>query len=359
MDDDVLEQFIREYITQNPLPNILFTWHGGEPLLRNIDFYKTVIRLQKKYANGKQIENSLQTNGVLLNDEWCKFFHDHNFLIGISLDGPENCHDQYRKYKDGKGSFKAVMQGVNLLQKHGVEFNVLSVINRYNAEFPKEVYLFFKSIGAHYIQFSPIVERRNNTNRQLLLPTEVHQTTVTDESVLALQYGNFLCTIFDLWVRKDVGTFFVTTFDNTLANFLKYPAGTCIWSPTCGHAPAMEHNGDVYACDHYVFPDYKLGNIKTANLTSMIFSGKQLKFGTDKRDTLPQQCLECQYLTLCYGECPKNRIITDCYGNKGLNYLCSGFQQYFKHTLDAISFMANELQHQRPPANIMNKYTKK
>lgn len=355
MSEELLEQFTKEYIEAQPTPHVLFTWHGGETLLRGIDFFRKALFFQRKYARGREITNTLQTNGILLNDEWCRFFKDNNFLIGISIDGPELCHDVYRTDKGGHGTFKKVMAGIELLKKHQVEFNILSVVNNYNVKYPLEVYNFFKSTGAQFIQFSPVVERAGNRadGLKLLAPGDTQNSQVTDWSVDALEYGKFMTTIFDEWVRNDVGRIYVQMFDSTLACYIGEAPGVCIYAKTCGHASAMEFNGDVYACDHFVFPENKLGNIKQKSLVSMMLSEQQMKFGRDKKDTLPGQCKVCEYLNLCNGECPKNRIIHTTNGEPGLNYLCKGLKHYFRHVMPYMKYMANELMNQRPPANIM------
>ena len=356
MNDSLLEKFIEGYINAQPVPEVLFTWHGGETLLAGVPFYRKVMALQRKYGRGRRIDNALQTNGVLLNDEWCRFFKDNNFLIGISLDGPEHCHDVYRKNRGGHGTFAQVMRGVELLQRHGVEFNVLSVVNDYNVRFPLEVYRFFKEIGAHYMQFSPIVERVGHARPDglsLLPPTRTDDATLAQWTVQPEDFGQFYITIFDEWVRHDVGRYYVQLFDATLANYVGAMPGVCIFGRTCGHAAALEFNGDVYACDHFVFPEYKLGNLHRDTIIEMMFSDQQLRFGQAKRDSLPRQCQECRFLRLCNGECPKNRIATDRYGNPGLNYLCAGYHAFFRHAEPYMEFMANELHFKRPPANVM------
>lgn len=357
MSDETLERYIKSYIEAQPVPEVLFTWHGGETLLRDLAFYRKVIALQKKYGRGRKIDNSLQTNGTLLNDDWCKFFKENNFLIGISIDGPEHCHDFYRKNKGGQPTFKKVMKGVELLQKHEVEFNTLSVINNYNVEFPLEIYNFFKEIGSTYMQFAPIVERMTEEQRpdglKLLPPSSDYEGTLAPWTVDARKFGQFYIKIFDEWVRNDVGKFYIQIFDATLANTVGEQPGCCIYAETCGHASVMEFNGDVYACDHFVFPEYKIGNVKTHTIYEMMFSENQLRFGADKRDLLPTQCRECEFLKLCNGECPKNRIIKTSTGEPGLNYLCAGFKAYYRHTKPYMEFMANELFFKRPPSNVM------
>lgn len=357
MSDEILEKYIESYIQAQPVPEVLFTWHGGETLLRNRQFYHKALAYQKKHGRGRKIDNSLQTNGVLLTDDWCKFFKDTNFLIGISIDGPEHCHDVYRKNKGGKGTFKQVMRGIELLQKHEVEFNTLSVINDYNVDYPLEVYRFFKEIGSRYMQFTPIVERMHikdvPNGLKLLSPADEDDYVIAPWTVDAQKFGQFYIEIFDEWVRNDVGQYFVQIFDATLANTVGAQPGSCIYAEKCGHAGVIEFNGDVYACDHYVFPEYKLGNIKHKTIYEMMFSEEQLRFGADKHDKLPSQCLNCEFLKLCNGECPKNRIIKTSTGEPGLNWLCQGFKMYYAHTQPYMKFMANELFFKRSPANVM------
>jgi len=359
MSDETLEKYIESYIQAQPVPEVMFTWHGGETLLRDISFYRKVIALQKKYGRGRNIDNTLQTNGTLLTDEWCKFFKDNNFLIGISIDGPEHCHDIYRRNKAGKDTFNQVMRGIELLQKHQVEFNTLSVINDYNVNYPLEIYNFFKEIGSTYMQFSPIVEMISQSRPDGLsfLPPDgmgSDNAVLAPWTVNAKQFGEFYITIFDEWVKKDVGKYYIQLFDAALAGTVGTMPGVCIFGETCGHATVMEFNGDVYACDHYVFPEYKIGNIKTHTIYEMVFSQKQLRFGADKRDTLPTQCRQCEFKKLCNGECPKNRIIKTKDGEPGLNYLCEGYYAFWKHSQPYMEFMANELFFKRAPANVMD-----
>lgn len=356
MSDELLERFIKEYIESQTIPQIMFTWHGGETLMRPLSFYKRAIVLQKQYGRGRQIDNSIQTNGTLLTDEWCEFFKENNFLVGISIDGPQDFHDEYRKNKMGVPSFHKVMQGIKLLKKHGVQYNCMAVVNDYNADYPLEFYNFFKEIGCEFLQFAPIVERLMNDspNKTLLASAKDKEAELAPFSVSPKQWGNFLCTIFDEWVRKDVGKLFIQIFDSTLANWVGEQPGVCTMARTCGHAGVMEFNGDVYSCDHFVFPEYKLGNIYNEPLASMMYSDKQLKFGTDKFDKLPTQCKECKVLFACNGECPKNRFTYDKYGEYGLNYLCEGFYQFFNHVEPYMDFMKKELMAKRPPSNVMN-----
>ena len=356
MTDELLEKFIKEYIESQTMPQVLFTWHGGETLMRPLDFYKKVVALQRKYAGGRTIDNCIQTNGTLLTDDWCRFFHDNHWLVGVSIDGPQEFHDEYRKNKQGKPSFVKVMQGINLLNKHQVEWNALAVVNDFNADYPLDFYHFFKEIGCRYIQFTPIVERifQHSDGRYLASVEEGATETVTDFSVTPEQWGNFLCTIFDEWVRNDVGEYFIQLFDATLANWVGEQPGVCSLAKNCGHAGVIEFNGDVYACDHFVFPQYKLGNIYSKSLVEMMYSEKQQAFGQMKQQSLPTQCRECEWLFACNGECPKNRFARTASGEPGLNYLCKGYHCFFSHVAPYMDFMKNELMNQRPPANVMD-----
>lgn len=356
MSDEMLEQFTREYIEAQTMPQVLFTWHGGEPLMRSIDFYKKALALQKKYAHGKQIDNVIQTNGTLLTDEWCEFFAKNHWLVGISIDGPQEYHDHYRMTPAGKPSWEKVMQGISLLKKHRVEWNAMAVVNAYNAEHPLEFYHFFRDNGCQYLQFTPIVERltEHEDGRTLASIADDREIPLADASVTPQQWGNFLCTIFDDWVRHDVGKTFVEIFDCTLANWMGVLPGICAYSKECGHAGVMEHNGDVYSCDHFVFPEYKLGNIREQSLIDMLYGEKQQAFSRLKHTSLPRQCKECDMEFACHGECPKNRFEKDKYGEPGLNYLCQGYYQYYTHVSPYMDFMKRELLAQRPPANIMN-----
>lgn len=358
MSDSLLEKFIEEYINSQTMPQVLFTWHGGETLMRPLSFYQKVVELQKKYANGRTIDNCIQTNGTLLNDEWCEFFHDNHWLVGISIDGPQEFHDEYRKNKQGKPSFMKVMQGIHLLNKHQVEWNAMAVVNDYNADYPLEFYHFFKELGCHYIQFTPIVERIHpHADGRHLAHVLQKDEKLADFSVSPEQWGNFLCTIFDEWVKNDVGEYFIQIFDSTLANWMGAQPGVCTMAPTCGHAGVMEFNGDVYSCDHFVFPEFKLGNIYEKSLIEMMYSEKQIQFGQQKKDSLPNKCKECNYLFACNGECPKNRFLTTEDGEPGLNYLCKGYYQFFDHVAPYMDFMKKELLAERPPANVMKCHT--
>ena len=355
MSDEMLEQFTREYIEAQTMPQVLFTWHGGEPLMRSIDFYKKALALQKKYARGRCIDNVIQTNGTMLTDEWCEFFAQNNWLVGISIDGPQEYHDHYRLTSTGNPSWQKVMHCIELLKKHHVEWNAMAVVNAYNADHPLEFYHFFKDNGCQYLQFTPIVERltKHQDGRTLASLADDKEIPLADFSVTPEQWGNFLCAIFDEWVRNDVGKMFVEIFDCTLANWMGVLPGICAYSKNCGHAGVMEHNGDVYSCDHFVFPEYKLGNIRDHTLIEMLYGDKQHAFSRLKHTSLPRQCKECDMEFACHGECPKNRFEKDKYGEPGLNYLCKGYYQYYSHVAPYMDFMKRELQAQRPPANIM------
>ena len=355
MSDEMLEQFTREYIEAQTMNQVLFTWHGGEPLLRSIDFYRKALSLQQKYAGGRRIANVIQTNGTLLTDEWCEFFAQNHWLVGISIDGPQPDHDHYRLTAAGKPSWKKVMQGIKLLKKHGVEWNAMAVVNAYNANHPMEFYRFFKENGCQFLQFTPIVERltRHEDGRTLASLADKDEISLSEASVAPEQWGYFLCAIFDEWVRKDVGKIFVEIFDCTLANWMGISPGICAYSKECGHAGVMEHNGDVYSCDHFVFPEYKLGNIRDHSLIDMLYGEQQQEFSRLKHSSLPRQCKECDMEFACHGECPKNRFMKDKYGDSGLNYLCPGYYHYYQHVAPYMDYMKQELMSQRPPSNIM------
>ena len=355
MSDEMLEQFTREYIEAQTMSQVLFTWHGGEPLLRSIDFYRKALSLQQKYAGGKHIDNVIQTNGTLLTDEWCEFFAQNHWLVGISIDGPQPYHDPYRLTAAGRPSWQKVMQGIKLLKKHGVEWNAMAVVNAYNVNHPLEFYRFFKENGCQFLQFTPIVERltRHEDGRTLASLADKNEIPLSEASVAPEQWGYFLCAIFDEWVRKDVGKIFVEIFDCTLANWMGVSPGICAYSKECGHAGVMEHNGDVYSCDHFVFPEYKLGNIRDHSLIDMLYGEQQQEFSRLKHSSLPRQCKECDMEFACHGECPKNRFMKDKYGDSGLNYLCPGYYHYYQHVAPYMDYMKQELMSQRPPSNIM------
>lgn len=360
MSDELLERFVQEYIQAQTMSQVLFTWHGGEPLMRPLSFYRKAVALQEKYAFGRQIDNTIQTNGTLLTDEWCEFFKEHNWLVGISIDGPQEFHDEYRRTASDKPSWQKVMRGIRLLRKHGVEWNAMAVVNDFNAGYPLEFYHFFKEMGAKYIQFAPVVERMAAHSDGRHLATLVDQECpVTDFSVSPAQWGDFLCAIFDEWVRHDVGQTYVEIFDCTLANWVGERPGICVYAKECGHAGVMEFNGDVYSCDHFVFPEYKLGNIRDRTLVEMLYGEQQRQFSCLKHASLPKQCKECEWEFACHGECPKNRFVNDRYGNPGLNYLCSGYRHFYEHVAPYMDFMKKEFMNQRPPANVMEAVKRK
>lgn len=354
LSDELLERFIREYIESQTTPEVLFTWHGGEPLVRPLAFYEKVVRLQQRYARGRRIANSLQTNGTLINDDWARFFHDQGWLIGVSLDGPEAYHDAFRRTRGGGPSFRNVIRGIDILNRHAVEWNALAVANRLNGDHPLSFYRFFKNIGCQYIQVTPVVERLAHHDDGRQLASLVDEGQLAPFSIRPKQWGNFLCTIFDEWVRHDVSMFFINIFDATLANWVGVAPGLCTMAKHCGHAGVMEHNGDVYSCDHFVFPEYKLGNIHEQSLVEMMYSERQRRFGRAKADSLPTQCRECQWLNACHGECPRNRFIRTANGEPGLNYLCGGYRQYFSHVVPYMDVMKRLLGEKRPPAEIMD-----
>ncbi len=354
---EVLEHFIREYIESQTVPVINFAWQGGEPTLLGVDFFRRVVDLQTRYAGGKQVENGFQTNGVLLNDEWCEFLGENRFLVGISIDGPEKLHDRYRVDKGGAPSFRKTMQGLELLRSHGVEFNTLTVIQRHNSNHPLEVYRFLKEVGSGFMQFIPIVERiaerQGPDGLSLIGPASGMPASVSEWSVEPLQFGKFLCAIFDAWVRQDVGRYYVQLFDVALEAWVGMEPSLCVFRRECGQAMALEHNGDLYSCDHYVYPENRLGNIMENPLLSLVQSDQQLQFGRYKVSSLPRYCRECDVRFACNGECPKHRFLRTPEGEAGLNYLCEGYKLFFRHIDPYMKFMAEELRHERPPANIM------
>ena len=357
MPADVLESYVRQYIESQQADTISFAWQGGEPTLLGVDFFRRVIALQQKFANGKRIENAFQTNGVLLDDDWGEFLARNHFLVGLSIDGPRELHDHYRVDKGGQPTFTRVVAGLNMLKKHGVEFNTLTVVNRHNARQPLEVYRFLREAGSGYMQFIPVVERiahdANASGLLLVAPAASDDARVSEWSVDPLDYGKFLCAIFDEWVRNDVARYYIQIFDVALESWLGLPASLCVFRETCGSAMALEHNGDLYSCDHFVYPENKLGNIMESPLESLVASPQQAKFGLDKRETLPRYCRGCDVRFACNGECPKHRFIRTPDGESGLNYLCAGYKLFFHHVDPYMRFMAGELRRQCPPANVM------
>jgi uncharacterized protein len=343
MSDDVLEAYIRQTIAAHKVPEVTFAWQGGEPTLAGLDFFTKALDFQKKYCRpGMVIRNTLQTNGTLLNDRWCDFFRKNRFLVGISIDGPKELHDAFRTDAHGEGTFGRVMHGLSLMKKHGVDYNILCTVNRVNDDHPLEVYRFFRdSIGARFVQFIPVVERDPLTGN------------VTSRSVRPDKFGRFLTGAFDEWVRHDVARVYVQHFDTALASWYGEPHGICVFSPTCGQAMVIEHNGDMYSCDHFVDEAHLLGNIMTDPLEELVGSSRQVQFGRNKQETLPGRCRKCRFLFACHGECPKNRFATTPEGEAGLNYLCEGYTLFFTHIAEPMQFMAQELRAGRAPANVM------
>jgi len=385
MSDAVLAEYVRQYIHSQPVPEIHFAWQGGEPTLLGVDFFRRAVALQKQFAGGKTIFNAIQTNGTLLDDEWCEFLAANKFLVGLSIDGPAELHDQYRVDKRQQPTFAAVMRGLERFKKHGVEFNTLTVVNRANSQSPLEVYRFLKSIGSQYLQFIPLVERavpaevktagsgfaappvlRNADHRvgsttgdiQQRAETVLGAPVVTPWSVEAEQYGIFLCAIFDEWVRKDVGETFVPLFDVALGNWMGLGSSLCVFAEKCGTALAIEHNGDLYSCDHYVYPHHKLGNVMNQSLGALVNSPQQIRFGDDKLDLLPKFCRECEVRFACNGECPKHRFIQTPDGEAGLNYLCAAYKKFFNHIDPHMKTMAQLLRNDEAPARLMELLSK-
>lgn len=346
--DELLAAFTHQYIEAQQVPEVTFGWQGGEPLLMGLDFFRRAVELQSHCRpTDVQVINTLQTNGVLLDSEWCHFFQEHDFLVGLSLDGPREVHDTYRVDKGSKPSFDRVMAGIELLKKYGVKFNVLTTVHRANADYPLQVYRFLRDeVDTQFIQFIPIVQLSNDSGFQ-------ESKQVTELSVTGQRYGDFLIAIFDEWVRRDVGQVYVQIFDTALAAWSGQRPGLCIFEETCGLALVMEHNGDLYVCDHFVEPLYKLGNIQEKPLIELVSSEQQRQFGLDKRDTLPRYCRECEVRFICNGGCPKNRTLITPNGEPGLNYLCAGYKAFFTHIDKPMRIMAEELRVRRPPANIM------
>ncbi len=360
MSDELLEEYIRQYIEGQNFEVIIFSWQGGEPTLLGLDFFRKVVELEKKYCPPhKRVENDLQTNGTLLDDEWCEFLTENKFLVGLSIDGPRELHDRYRKDRGGKGSFDRVFRGARLLKKHGTAFATLSCVNRLTAQQPLEVYRFLRDeVGAQRMQFIPIVEPKvfRSTPPQYWSPATMPivgtpdarpgtpDSVVEDWCCDPDDFGEFLCKIFDEWYERDLGRIYVHYFDATVEVYMGRVSPLCTLGPMCGKGVAVEHDGSVYACDHYVYQEYRLGNILEAPIEALIFTEKQEWFGTNKERMLPRQCRECRYLATCFGECPKNRFIKTIDGEPGLNYLCSGWKRFFSHAEERIAAIAERIQ---------------
>lgn len=359
MRPDVLESFIRQYCESQTSPEITFAWQGGEPTLLGVEYFQKIVDLEQKYAGGRLVHNALQTNGTKLDNAWCQFFRKNGFLVGLSIDGPRALHDTYRVDKGQKPTFDRVMRGLGLLKKHGVDFNTLTVVNASNVKHPLKVYDFLRETGSGYIQFIPLVERLPaGPGGELTFaePPEPGQppSPVTRWSVPAEGYGNFLIQIFDEWVRRDVGKVFVQMFDVSLGIWSGNGPGLCVFLENCGQAMALEHNGDLFSCDHFVYPKYHLGNVMNDALGDMVTSERQVAFGRAKSETLPKFCRECDVRFACNGECPKHRFMKTPDGEDGLNYLCSAYKKYFHHVDPAMKQMAALLQARRAPAEIMS-----
>ena len=350
MSEQMLETVVREYISANEVPEVTFNWHGGEPLLLGMDFYRKALALEEKYADGKTIHNTIQTNGILLDRPWAEFFRQHHFLVGISIDGPQDIHDKYRKDKGGAPSFDKVMRAVTLLQSSGVAFNTLSTINKASEGRGLEVYRFLKSIGSRYMQFMPVVEHVKDG--RIVDPAQAG-AQLASWSVSALGFGRFLCDIFDEWVRGDVSRYFVGQFDAALASWCGVPPGICAFSETCGGNAVIEHNGDVYPCDHFVYPQYRLGTIAQRSIPEMMASEAQIRFGIDKRNALPQACLKCRWRFACNGECPKHRFNRTERGETGLSALCRGYQLFYSHIAPYMEVMKDLLSRGCSPAGVI------
>lgn len=363
MNDIVLENYIRQYVEAQPTPEVEFVWHGGEPTLLGIDFFRKAVELQEPYRKSKTIKNSLQTNGTLLTDEWCEFFKKNGFFIGLSLDGPKEVHDRYRRNRVGESTFDGVMNALRLLQKHGVDYNVLACVAKETAYQPLEVYRFLKEEGVKFIQFTPVIERAadERSGKQGLrlaspsvLDREEANAKVMPWTVEPVAYGDFLIAIYEEWVRQDVGKIFVMNFEWALNSWIGNPSPVCIFARQCGRALAVEHNGDVYACDHYVYPEYRLGNLLNDDLGQMVEASAKSGFGPHKEKALPRWCRECEVLQACWGGCPKHRFAKSLRDEPGLQYLCAGYKKFFKHIPKYMKVMAQLLESGLPVSRVMD-----
>ena len=352
MSEQMLETVVREYIAANEVPEVTFNWHGGEPLLLGLDFYRKTLEFERKYAGGKKINNTIQTNGVLVDRAWAEFFRENGFLVGISIDGPQEVHDRYRKDKGRLPTFERVMRGLECLQAAGVDFNTMSTINKASEGRGLETYRFLKSIGSRYMQFMPVVEHVKDG--RIVDPSE-EGARIAPWSISGIAFGRFLCDIFDEWVKRDVGRVFVGQFDAALACWCGVPPGICVFSDTCGGNAIVEHNGDLYPCDHFVYPKYRLGNIAETPIRELMASDAQVRFGIDKRNTLPSACRKCRWFFACHGECPKHRFNRTEKGETGLNALCEGYKLFYSHVAPYMDYMKKLLQQGLSPAGVMLK----
>lgn len=360
---DMLDTVIRKYIEANDVDEVCFNWHGGEPLVMGLDFYRKALELEEKYRGNKTVHNTIQTNGTLLTPEWADFLKQNGFLVGISVDGPDAVHDRYRRDKGGNPTLGKVIRGVELLYRAGVDYNTMTTVNKSSEGHGLEVYNFMKSLGSHYMQFMPVVEhikypltatgKPNKGARPFIVDPLEHGAKLAPWSVSAIGYGRFMSDIFDWWVRNDVGTYFVNLFDSTLAGWAGAPPGTCVYAETCGGNSIIEHNGDIYCCDHFVYPKYRLGNIATDSLSDLMDSPMQTAFGISKRNSLPSSCLRCQWFKACHGECPKHRFNVTESGETGLNALCDGYKLFFSHVAPYMDYMTSCLENRIAPAAVM------
>ena len=349
MNDELLERYIRANIEGNNSPVIAFAWHGGEPLLAGKEFFRKAVALEQKYAEGRTVENSIQTNGLLLDDEWCAIFRNNNFLVGVSIDGPEHIHDAHRVDAGGQPTFARVMKGIERLYRNRVEYNTLTTVNIHSEGRGAEVYNFLRGISV-FMQFLPVAELLCDGRIQ---SPEAQKADIAPWSVSAKGFGEFMCDVFDIWVKKDVGRRYVQLFDATLALMVGVQPSVCSLCETCGSGLTVEHNGDVYCCDHFVYPEYKIGNIHTDRLADLAYCDRQFEFGVAKRALLPRECRHCKYYNLCHGECPKHRFIDDNRGEYGKNYLCEGYKHFYDHTAQAMERMKELILAGKPAADIM------
>ena len=363
MNDEVLESYIKQYCESQNTPELLFAWQGGEPTLMGVEFFEKAVALQRRYSAGRPVQNAFQTNGTLLDNEWCKFLAKEKFLIGLSLDGPRHIHDKFRIYRGGQPTFDRVMKSLKLMKAHRVDFNTLTCVTKQNAQYATEIYDFLKSTGSTFLQFIPIIERKpddaaERLGLQLAMPPDLLAEDTDDRvmpwTVQPEQYGDFLIEIFDEWVRNDVGNVFVQIFDVMLNGWMDMPPPLCVFAERCGDAMIIEHNGDLYSCDHFVYPDYRLGNILEAPMTDLTAAEKQRKFGSDKFDKLPDYCRKCDVMFVCHGECPKHRFIATPDGQPGLNWLCAGYRKFLHYIDPYMRTMAQLIRNQRPAAEIMS-----
>ena len=353
MSEQMLEHFVKEYIQANDVRDVFFNWHGGEPLLAGIDFYRKAVSFQQKYSEGKKIHNTLQTNATLITPEWARFFRDNGFLIGVSLDGPKEVHDRYRGGKGGASVFDRVIRGIMELYRAGVQYNVMATVNKQSEGRALEIYQFLKSAGTRFIQFMPVVE---HVKDGLIVSPDTEGSRLAPWSVSAEGFGRFLCDIFDHWVRNDVGKVFVNQFDAALACWCGVQPGLCAMAETCGGNSVIEHNGDLYPCDHFVYEDYKIGNVLDTDLRTLMNSSKQVKFGISKRNGLPQKCLRCRWFFACHGECPKHRFNKTDKGETGLNALCEGYEMFFSHIAPYMEEIKKLLTSGKPASGVMDMF---